>query len=171
MSTAWLRAGGEQDTEPFPSRALLPICEFIPCSTASSETTPAWRDVLTQKGQYPLRPTAPTNWGRGTLPERGGGPADRATGQGGDAPAGQSGQTQPGIAVKSVGWHFSLTVLIKIIKHCVGNPGKQPSCSVCRWNPPCVQVPTFHPTPLLPPLGSTLRTALVHTPHHRGGNP
>lgn len=152
MAQSWWGGGYRAS----PSRALLPIREFILCSTVSSETTPAWGDVLTQRGQYPLQPSTSANWGQGMLPELGGGPAGRATGQSGHAPAGQSGQTQPGEAVKSVGWHFSLTLLIKIIKHCVGNPEKHPSCSVCRWNPSCVQVPTFHPTLPLPPPDSTL---------------
>lgn len=59
---------------------------------------------------------------------------------------------------KSVGWHFSTTISTEIIKHCVGNPEQHPSCSVCRWNPPCVQVPVAPPArPLSPPDSILLR--------------
>lgn len=136
-------AGGEQETEPFPSRALLPICGFSLCSTR-----PARASVLAQKGQHPLPSIAPAHQARDVLLELGDGPAGRT--------AAQSGWPQLGVEAKSVGWHFSLPILIKIIEHCVGNPEQHPPCSVCRRNPSCVRVPTSHATPPLPPPDSAL---------------
>lgn len=112
--------------------------------------------VLTRKGQHPLQSITPARQAQDVLLELGDGPTGRTAGQSGDAPAGQSRWTQLGVEAKSVGWHFSLPVLIKIIEHCVGNPEKHPSCSVCRSNPSCARVPTSHATPPLPPPDSTL---------------
>lgn len=109
------------------------------------------------------------HFGAGGVARGGWGAAGRVTGQRGDVPAGQSGQIQPGVAAKSVGWHFSTTVSTEIIKHCVGNPEQHPSCSVCRWNPACVQVPAAPPArPLSPPDSILLRLYPCATPPRWG---
>lgn len=124
-------------------------------AAVSSERPYRHGRVLTQKEQHPVQPSTRAFQGRGCC-QGSGGPAGTVTGQPGDVPAGQSGQIQPGVAAKSVAWHSSTSVLIEIIKHCVGNPEKHPSCSVCRWNPPCVQVPASPPAPPLSPPDSIL---------------
>lgn len=55
---------------------------------------PAWREVLTQKGQHPLQPSPSANGGQGMLPEPGGEPG-RQVGAGMHR-QGRAGRANPG---------------------------------------------------------------------------